>query len=88
MLYRLIAQNGNTFYSALCDDNTITHFRHPFGAYSIDEVFDDKCFFERDPVQIDRVSSVLKNIQPTNHVLIPINLTYSQFLDQYPEWNI
>ena len=88
MLYRLITQNGDTFYSALCDDNTITDFRQPFGAYSIDEVFDDKHFFERDPIQISTVKQLLHNTQSTNHVLIPIDLTYSQFLDQYPEWNI
>ena len=88
MLYRLIAQSGDTFYSALCEDFTITHFRAPFGVYSIDEVFNNNCYRKRDSVQIDNISRILKNVQATNHILIPADLTYSQFLDQYPEWNI
>ena len=88
MLYRLIAQSGDTFYSALCEDFTITHFRTPFGVYSIDEVFNNNCYRKRDSVQIDNISRILKNVQATNHILIPADLTYSQFLDQYPEWNI
>lgn len=88
MLYRLIAQSDDTFYSALCEGSTITHFRSPFGVYSIDEVFSNNCYRKRDSVHIDNVSRILKNVQATNHILIPADLTYSQFLDQYPEWNI
>ena len=88
MLYRLIAQSDDTFYSALCEGSTITHFRAPFGVYSIDEVFNNKQFWERDGAQIDNVPQILKNVKATNHILIPADLTYSQFLDQYPEWNI
>lgn len=88
MLYRLIAQSDDAFYSALCEGSTITHYRHPFGTDLINNVFNNKQFWERDGVQIDNVPQILKNIKATNHILIPADLTYSQFLDQYPEWNI
>ena len=88
MIYRLIAQNNNTFYSAIWDNSILTHFISPFGVYSIKDVFDDKRYTERNDHQVETITQLLKNTEATNHILIPIDLTYSQFLDQYPEWSI
>ena len=88
MIYRLIAQNNNTFYSAIYDNSILTYFIAPFGVYSIKTVFDDKCYTKRNDDQIETITQLLKNTQATNHILIPIDLTYSQFIDQHPEWSI